>query len=183
MTTGVPLSSLKGGGGRMGKVEALGLIVAAAGFLGAEATDPPVEANQLATAERIVGLSREEFASWCGDKDASSEVIFESSDERQAACAWIDRGTGAVWHTVLHFDAGSSTAYQADAGLLDGSADALLRLVYNEHGASDGRSLDGLPVWKVDVAGRDAFLAVAAYEEITLVRLKLDRESVALSTR
>jgi len=167
----------------MGKVEALGLIVAAAGFWGAEATDPPVEAEQIATVKHIIGLSREEFVSWCGDKDASSELIFESNEDRQAACTWIDGETGAVWHAVLHFDAGASTAYQADAGLLDASADALVRLVYNEHGASDGRSVDGLRVWKVEVAGRDAFLAVEAYEEITLLRLKLDRESVALSTR
>ncbi len=165
----------------MGKVETLGAIIAVAGLWGAQSADPPIEAQQIRMAESIVGMSRPEFASSCRDKRASSELTFESSDERRAVCSWVDQRTGAVWHTVLHFDVGSSTAYQADTGLLDGSADTLLRLLHKEHGVSDGRSVEGLPVWKVDVAGQDGFLAVADYEEITFVRLKLDREGIALS--
>ena len=167
----------------MGKVETLGMIVAVAGFLGAESTEPPLELEQIATARSIVAMSRSEFENWCHERGAISKLAFESSDEREVACAWVDQKTGAVWHTVLHFDPGASAAYQADTGLLDASADTLLRLLHKEHGVSDGRSVEGLPVWKVDVAGQDAFLAVADYDEIALVRLKLDREGIALSMR
>ena len=167
----------------MGKVEALTVIATVAGLWSAQSTDPPLEAQQIRTLETIIGMSRPQFASWCGDKRSSSGRIFESNGERSAACSWVDPENGAVWHTMLHFDAGASTAHQADSGLLGASPETVLRLVHNEHGADDGRSMDGLTVWKVDLAGREGFLAVADYDEITVVRFKSSRGSGAIARR
>lgn len=167
----------------MGKVEALGLMVAIAGALSTQSADGPPEADQIATANELIGMSRAEFESWCLDKGAESEVSLGSSDETRSTCAWIDPQSGDVWHNALHFDRHSQTPRQADAGLLNASAPTVLRLLHNEHGTTDGETAEGFPVWKVDVEGRQGLLAVAEYGEITLVRLRVPEGGVALSMR
>ena len=167
----------------MGKVEALGLAVAVAGLLGTQATDGPAEAEQIATSKEIIGMSRTQFAAWCRTKQAESEGLFESSDETKSTCAWIDRETDEVWHTALHFDGRASTPRQAYTGLIDASGDTVLRLLHNEHGPTDGESADGFPVWRIELDGKEGLLAVAEYEEITLVQIKLPPKGVAVSMR
>ena len=171
------------GVGRMGKIGAFGLVVAMAGALGAQGAEGPPEVEQIATVKALVTMSRAEFGSWCHDKGAQSEASLGSSEETKATCAWIDSETGEVWHAALHFEARSATPRQADAGLLQASTPVLLRHVYNEHGTTDGESSEGFPVWKVDVDGREGLLAVAEYDEITLVQLRLPQEGISVSMR
>lgn len=167
----------------MGKVETLGLVVAMAGALGTQRAEAPPEAVQISTTKELIQMSREDFASWCDDKASTAEAAFDSDDPTLAACSWVDADTSEVWHSVLHFRAGESFPHQADAGLLHASGDTVRRLVHKEHGAADGRSREGLPVWEIEVDGRAAFLAVAEFDEITLVRLRLVESGVPLSTR
>ena len=49
--------------------------------------------------------------------------------------------------------------------------------------ATDGESSEGFPVWKVHVDGREGLLAVAEYDEITLVQLRLPQEGISVSMR
>ncbi|MGB5680816.1 MAG: hypothetical protein WBM47_03120, partial [Polyangiales bacterium] len=86
----------------MGRAEALGLVVAMAGALGAQGAEGPPEAEQIATVKELVTMSRAEFESWCHDKGAQSEASVGSSEETKATCAWIDSETGEVWHAALH---------------------------------------------------------------------------------
>jgi len=171
------------GTGRMGRAEALGLVVAMAGALGAQSTEEPPEALQITTVEALITMSRTEFESWCHDKGARSEASVGSSEETKATCAWIDSETGQVWHAALHFEVRSAIPSQADAGLLHASTPILLRHVYNEHGTTDGESSEGFPVWRVDVDGREGLLAVAEYDEITLVQIRMPQEGISLSMR
>lgn len=167
----------------MGKVETLGLVVAMAGVLGTRGAEVPPEAQQISTPKALIAMSRHAFAEWCDDVTSSAEASFESSASTQATCTWVADDTGEVWHAILHFREGAAVAHQADAGLLHGSSDTVRRLVHKEHGAPDGRSVEGLPVWEVDVDGRAGFLAVAEFDEITLVRLKVREPAVAVSMR
>jgi putative hemolysin len=157
----------------MGRTEALGLVVLVAGALGTQAADRPAEASQIETTKEIIGMSRAEFESWCAERGELAEAAQSSSNERKATCAWVDGATGEAWHAALHFHALNSQPHQADMGLVDASNDKVLRLIHNAHGTSDGQSVEGFPVWAVDIDDREALLAVAEYEEITLVQLKL----------
>ena len=157
----------------MGKIETLGLAVAMAGIVGAQSADCPAEEVQIQSAKAIIGMSRAEFDAWCLDHGAHAEAAQRWSDEQKSTCAWVDRKSGEVWHAAIHFHSASGQAHQADIGLLGASSDTVLRLIHNEHGGSDGRSVEGFPVWEVDVENQAALLAVADYEEITLVQLKL----------
>lgn len=167
----------------MGKVEALGLVVAMAGALGTRAVEAPPEARQIAMADKLVAMSRVEFESWCRDKGAQSDASLGASDDTKATCAWVESATGSVWHTALHFDGRSPMPRQADSGLLHASNETVRRLVHNDHGVTDGESAEGFPVWQVDVGGRDGWLAIAEYDEITLVQIRVAPEGAAVSMR
>lgn len=167
----------------MGRIEALGLVVLVAGGLGTQTVDRPAEASQIEGTKRLIRMSRADFESWCAERRELAEAAQSSSHDRRATCAWVDRETGEAWHAALHFHGPGSEPHQADMGLVDASSDKVLRLIHNAHGTSDGRSVEGFPVWAVDVDDREGLLAVAEYEEITLVRLKVAPRSVALSMR
>jgi hypothetical protein len=150
------------------------MVVAIVGAMGSQAAETLAEAEQISAAKQIIAMSRLQFQTWCDQKEASAEASFESSDEIKATCAWVDGETGEVWHAALHFDGRSSTPIQADTGLLYASTETILRLLLNEYGTTDGESAEGFPVWKVDLDGQEALLAVADYEQITLVQIKRD---------
>ena len=167
----------------MGRVEILGLVVLVAGALGTQNADRPAEASQIEATKEIIGMSRVQFESWCAERRELAETVQRSSDETKTTCAWVDGETGKAWHAALHFHASDPQPHQADMGLVGASGDKVLRLIHNTHGTSDGRSAEGFPVWAVDVDDREGLLAVAEYEEITLVQLKVSPKSVALSMR
>lgn len=154
------------------------------GLGSAEATaQTPAEAGLITTTTRIIEMTRARFTKWCRAKGRSPEVALDLADASKATCAWLDRATGHVWHTALHFNPRSSRPFKADAGLLFPSNDTLRSLIRARLGESDGETADGAPLWRIDDRGGTRELSVVEYEELTVVELRQVKPPVVVSMR
>lgn len=144
------------------------------------AAQTPAEAGLITTTTEIIEMTRARFAKWCRAKGQRPQVALDLTDSSKATCAWLDRRTGRVWHTALHFDARSTKPFKADVGLLFPSNDTLRGLIRSRHGERDGETVGGDPLWRIDVDGRVRELSVVEYEELTLVQLRHVKPAVAM---
>lgn len=143
----------------------------------------PVEAGLITTTTQIIEMTRVRFARWCRAKGQRPEVALDLTETSKATCAWLDRRSGHVWHTALHFDARSSKPFRADAGLLFASNDALRSVIRDRHGESDGETADGAPRWRIDGRRGTRELSVVEYDELTIVELRQVKPPVVVSMR
>ena len=132
-------------GGSMGKLEIVALFAAAAGFVGVQSLEGPVEDRLIDTAGALMAMTQPEFETWCERHGAQPNVEFDATRKGTVTCAWIDRDTQRAWHAALHFDGIDPTPIKADAGLVDASESTVLRLVSNEFGMQDMKTGEGFP--------------------------------------
>lgn len=167
----------------MGKLEVLGVAASVVALLGLQTVDRPAEHELLTTTRALMDMSRPEFEEWCDKKGAKVTTSNRPGEVTKASCAWLDEASERAWHAALHFGAGSSTPHKADSGLVEPSNDMLLRLVHNTHGPRDGQTADGFPTWDLDFAGEPGRLTVAAFDDITVVRMARTEAPAVLSMR
>lgn len=167
----------------MGKLEVLGVAASVVALLGLQTVDRPAEHELLTTTRALMDMSRSEFQEWCEQKGAKVTTSERSGEVTKASCAWLDDASARAWHAALHFGDGSATPNKADSGLVEPSNETLLRLVHNTHGPRDGKTADGFPTWDLDFAGQPGRLTVAAFDDITVVRMARVEAPSVLSMR
>ena len=167
----------------MGKLEVLGVAASVLALLSVQTADRPAEHEMLTTTRALMDLSRPEFGKWCAKKGAEVTISEGTGELTKATCAWLDETSERAWHAALHFDDASATPLKADSGLVEPSNGMLLRLVHNTHGPSDGQTGEGFPTWDLDFAGQPGRLTVAAFDDITVVRMARVEEPAVVSLR
>ena len=167
----------------MGKLEVLGVAASVVALLGLQTVDRPAEHKLLTTTRALIDMSRPELGEWCAKKGAKMVVSDRPNEVTKATCAWLDESSERAWYAALHFGEASATPIKADTGLVEPSNGMLLRLVHNTHGPRDGQTVEGFPTWDLDLAGKPGRLTVAAFDDITVVRMARVDGPAVLSMR